>query len=99
MEEQQIEQQQQQIQPQRAEQYLNLISKLLQCPNGQEPEVLDQHLDLIDVGFVSMLMQVATQFAHENNPDGAKFLIFLARELSKQLGLYPDVSTADAPAQ
>lgn len=96
MEEQQEQQPQQQ---QRTEQYLDLISKLLQCPNGKEPEVLDEHLDLIDQGFVSMLMQVATNFAHENNPEGAKFLIFIARELSKQLGLYPDTPTEEAPAQ
>ena len=96
MEQQQAQQQQP---PQRIEQYLDLISKLLQCPNGQEPEVLNQHLDLIDEQFVSTVMQVAMQFAHENNPDGAKFLIHIARELSKQLGLSPDVPTADAPTQ
>lgn len=96
MEQQQAQQQQP---PQRTEQYLTLISKLLQCPNGQEPEILDQHLDLIDERFVSTVMQVAMQFAHENNPDGAKFLTHIARELSKQLGLYPDVPTADDPTQ
>jgi hypothetical protein len=72
--------------------YFNLIDELIRCPNGQEPEVLSSHEDLLDAGFIKSLMQVATMMAHENNQDGAKFLIHLARELSKALGLYPEVS-------
>lgn len=77
------------IDPQRHKRYLELIERLIQCPNGQEPEVLENSPELIDAGFVQTLVQTATYFAHNNNPDGAKFLIFLARELSRQLGLYP----------
>jgi len=36
-----------------------------------------------------MMVQVATYYAHHDNQDAAKFLIHVARELSKQLGLYP----------
>ncbi|NEP44159.1 MAG: hypothetical protein F6K35_35020 [Okeania sp. SIO2H7] len=90
-------------QEQRARKYLDLIQKLFACPNGQEPEVLDAHMELIDAGLVSMMMQVATSMAHQDNPDGAKFMIFIARELSKQLGLYPQMfdqeAEAEAPAQ
>ena len=71
--------------------YYHLIDLLLRCPNGEEPKVLDAHLDLIDANLVKTMMQVATSMAHENNPDGAKFLIHVARELSIQLGLYPQV--------
>lgn len=78
--------------------YLNLIQKLLSCPNGQEPEVLNEHIDLIDADLITTMMQVATMFSHQNNPDGAKFLIFIARELSKQLGLYPETTTPEASA-
>jgi len=86
---------------QRTEEYLNLIHQLFRCENGKEPEVLDAHIELIDAGLVSTMMQVATTMAHQDNPDGAKFLIFVARELSKQLGLYPQVfgKEAEAPAQ
>ena len=72
--------------------YLNLIEQLFSCPNGQEPEVLDNHVDLIDEGLIKSMMQVATMMAHENNADGAKFLIHVARELSIQLGLYPELN-------
>jgi hypothetical protein len=77
---------------QRQELYFGLIEKLLHCPSGQEPEVLDAHSDLLDSGLVQAMVQVATAFAHHDNPDGAKFLIHVARELAKQLGLYPSVA-------
>lgn len=76
----------------RQDRYIDLIQQLLACPNGQEPEVLDTHSELLDAGFVQTLVQVSTMMAHENNPDGAKFLIHVARELAKQLGLYPQTS-------
>ncbi len=75
--------------------YFDLIDKLINCPNGQEPEILEQDSELIDAGFVNTIVQVATIFAHEGNEDGAKFLIHVARDLSKQLGLYPEVSNKE----
>lgn len=78
---------------QRQEEYYKLIDRLLRCPNGKEPEVLDASADLIDENLIRTIMQVATIMAHENNQEGSKFLIFLARQLAKQLGLYPELST------
>lgn len=72
--------------------YMNLIDQLLKCPNGQEPEILDQHPDLLNAGLVQAMTQVAAYFAHHDNQDSAKFLIHVARELAKQLGLYPQVA-------
>lgn len=71
--------------------YFDLIDQLLKCPNGEEPNVLDAHADLLDEGFVRSLVQVATYFTHENNGDAARFLIHVARELARQLGLYPNM--------
>ncbi len=75
--------------------YMNLIDELLHCPNGAEPEVLDSHLELIDAGLIQTMSQVAAYFAHHDNPNAAEFLVHVARELAKQLGLYP----ATAPSQ
>jgi len=69
----------------RQERYFNLIDQLLKCPNGQEPEILDGQPDLLDEGLVKNLMQVATMMAHQDNQEAAKFLIFIARQLSKEL--------------
>ena len=79
----------------RQAQYFDLIDKLLQCPNGQEPEVLEAHSELIDANLVESMARVATMFAHEGNQDGAQFLFFVARELAKQLGLYPEVPNSE----
>ena len=76
----------------RQTQYFNLIDELLQCPNGQEPEVLEAKPELIDSGLVQSMLQVATMFAHQGNQDGAQFLFFVAKRLAKELGLYPEVS-------
>ncbi|WP_036489230.1 hypothetical protein [Myxosarcina sp. GI1] len=78
---------------QRQEEYYKLIDRLLRCPNGKEPEVLDASADLIDENFIRTIMQVATIMAHEDNQEGSKFLIFIARQLARQLGLYPELST------
>lgn len=69
----------------RQERYFNLIDQLLKCPSGQEPEILDSQPDLLDEGLVKTLMQVAMMMAHQDNQDAAKFLIFVARQLSKEL--------------
>jgi cytochrome c-type biogenesis protein CcmH/NrfF len=69
----------------RQERYFNLIDQLLKCPSGQEPEILDSEPDLLDEGLVKNLMQVATMMAHQDNQEAAKFLIFIARQLSKEL--------------
>jgi hypothetical protein len=75
----------------RQELYMNLIDELFKCPNGEEPNVLDAHLELIDAGLVETMLQVASYMAHQDNQDGAKFLTHVARELAKQLGLYPEL--------
>ncbi|MGF1499623.1 MAG: hypothetical protein ACFB8W_22780 [Elainellaceae cyanobacterium] len=70
--------------------YFDLIDRLLQCPNGEEPNVLNAAPDLVDEGLIRTMMQVATVFAHKDNLDGAKFLVHVSRQLAKELGLYPD---------
>ena len=64
----------------RQTQYFNLIDELLQCPNGQEPDVLEAKPELIDSGLVQAMLQVATMFAHQGNQDGAQFLFFVAKQ-------------------
>jgi hypothetical protein len=81
------------IAPERQTQYLSLIENLMACPNGQEPEVLDSQPDLLDAGLVQTLVQVGTMMAHQENPEGAKFLFHVARELAIQLNLYPQQMT------
>ncbi len=80
--------------PERQEAYLKLIERVLNCPNGQEPEVLSSCSDLIDAGFVQMLIQISASMAREGDADTANFLVQLARLLGKSLGLSPELVSA-----
>jgi tetratricopeptide (TPR) repeat protein len=51
----------------RAQAYLKLINALLTCPSGEEPEILNTYLDLVDVGFVKVINQFATQLNNQGN--------------------------------
>ncbi len=79
----------------RQNQYYSLIEQLLKCPNGKEPELIEANLELLDAEFIKSMMQVATSFAHNGNEEGAKFLIHIAKELSKQLGFYPETTNKE----
>ncbi|QDZ38827.1 hypothetical protein FRE64_02070 [Euhalothece natronophila Z-M001] len=81
---------------QRQDEYFELIDRLLQCPNGKEPEVLEGSFHLVDQEFIKTLIQVATAMAHDDNQQSAQFLMFIARELSKQLGFYPDFNNSSS---
>ncbi len=76
--------------PERRDAYLNLIERVLTCPNGQEPEILSSCADLVDAGFVQMLIQISASMASEGDEDTANFLVQLARLLGKSLRLSPD---------
>lgn len=71
----------------RQEQYYQLIDELMRCPNGEEPTILNREIHLVDEGLIKTMIQVGTMMAHENNPDGAQFLFFMARQLAKNLEL------------
>ncbi|MGB3636039.1 MAG: hypothetical protein WBA39_00375 [Rivularia sp. (in: cyanobacteria)] len=76
----------------RQNQYYSLIEQLLKCENGKEPELIQANSELLDADLIKSMMQVATSFAHNGNEEGAKFLIHVAKELSKELGFYPEVT-------
>ncbi|OKH57947.1 hypothetical protein NIES2130_17410 [Scytonema sp. HK-05] len=48
---------------QRQQAYLDLIERLLNCPSGEEPEVLQANQDLLDAEFLLMLEAVAENFS------------------------------------
>jgi len=39
---------------QRVQAYLSLIQELFHCPGGEEPQILNRHLELLDEGFVQV---------------------------------------------
>ncbi len=72
----------------RIQAYLTLIQQLLTCPNGEEPQILNQSLDLVDEGFVQVCQQVAQQLQEAGEENQAGFL----RNLAQQVGEYLNAS-------
>ncbi|CAD5961949.1 hypothetical protein [Planktothrix agardhii] len=69
---------------QRLQAYLSLIQELLDCPSGEENQILNQHLELLDGTFVQVCEQVAEQLQSNGQENVAGFL----RNLAQQVGEY-----------
>ncbi|MEG4519207.1 CHAT domain-containing protein [Microcoleus sp. AT9_A5] len=71
----------------RAQAYLQLIETLLNCPNGEEPQILQANLELVDSGFLQVCEVVAENLAEEGQENQANFLRNLASQLGQFLGM------------
>ncbi|MEB3827388.1 CHAT domain-containing protein [Phormidium sp. CCY1219] len=69
---------------QRSQAYLSLIQELLECPSGEEPQILEAHLELLDEGFVQVCQLVAAQLQEEGQDKRAQFL----RNVAQQVGAF-----------
>nr|NMG10125.1 hypothetical protein [Brasilonema sp. UFV-L1] len=72
---------------QRQQAYLDLIEKLLNCPTGEEPEILQANLDLLDADFLEMLEGVAEYISQQGDENAANWLRNLANQLREALNL------------
>ena len=61
--------------------YLDLVQKLLGCPQGEEWIVLRRHGELVNLGLVEVMGQVANYFAMEGKTKPAKYLHNWASQL------------------
>jgi tetratricopeptide (TPR) repeat protein len=71
----------------RAQAYLQLIETLLNCPNGEERQILQANLELVDSGFLQACEVVAEKLAEEGQENHASFLRNLASQLGQLLGM------------
>jgi len=71
---------------QRSAAYYRLIQKLLECPNGEELQILNAHSELIDPGLLQMIITVTKQFDDNGNQDAVNFLSNIALQLGDFLG-------------
>ncbi len=67
----------------RQQAYLQVIQELLECPQGQEGQVLAQHRDLLGPGLVRTMQQVANQLATNGDTQAAEYLHQWAQELAR----------------
>ena len=65
--------------------YLNLIESLLNCPSGEESQILEANSELVDAGLVQVMLDEANNLRTFNNLDNANSLMTLAGHL---LGSY-----------
>jgi len=72
----------------RAQAYLQLIHTLLNCPNGEEPQILQDNSELLDRGFLETCELVASSLAEQGGENGANFL----RNLASQLWQFIDMN-------
>src|SRR4028119_1671185 len=71
----------------RAQAYQQLIVTLLNCPNGEEPQILEANLELVDSGFLQACEVVAKKLAEEGQENHANFLRNLASQVGQFLGM------------
>jgi len=70
----------------RAQAYLQLIETLLTCPKGEELQILQANLELVDWGFLQVCEVVAENLAEEGQENPASFLRKVASQLGELLG-------------
>ncbi len=72
------------MEEQRLQAYYQLIKSLLNCPDGEEPEILAANTELLDAGFVQVLAAVADHFAQQGEENTANWLRNLATYLNQE---------------
>ncbi len=70
---------------QRMQAYVGLIEQLLGCPQGQEREVLQVNVELVDLGLLEVIEQYSTHLETEGNSKAAKWLREFAVPLAQAL--------------
>ena len=56
----------------RRQAYFNLIRSLLNCPSGEESQILQANSELVDAGLVQVMQQAAENQREEGNENTAK---------------------------
>ncbi|WP_254174772.1 CHAT domain-containing protein [Planktothrix pseudagardhii] len=68
--------------------YLNLIQLLIDCPNGEEVTILQDHAELVDMGLCLTMKKVAETLTENGQEQTAQWLLKIAEELMMLLS-YP----------
>jgi CHAT domain-containing protein len=65
--------------------YMELIQALLSCPNGEEGNILDENMSLVDMVLVEVMGMYASHLRTEGQTGAADFLVDTARQISSSL--------------
>ncbi|MBD2441666.1 CHAT domain-containing protein [Dolichospermum sp. FACHB-1091] len=72
---------------QRLQAYYQLIQQLLSCSNGEKAAILQANRELLDVGFLQVVVGVAETFTQQEEENTANWLLALASQLSEELDI------------
>ena len=72
---------------QRLQAYYQLIQQLLSCPHGEKAAILQANRELLDVGFLQVVVGVAGIFTQQGEENRANRLLALASQLSEELDI------------
>jgi CHAT domain-containing protein len=84
---------------QRVQAYVELIGKLLECPGGQEGEILQQHEELVDRELLMVMVAMSQHLQENGQQDAAAFLGNLREQLEKVLGESVEAEVESASGQ
>ena len=65
--------------------YIQLIQALLECPSGEEDDILNANLELVDANFVQVMEVVVANMAEKGNSNAAAWLQNLAAHLANHV--------------
>jgi CHAT domain-containing protein len=80
---------------QRLEAYINLIEQLLNCPNGEESEILNDNSELVDAGLLEVMTLRAEQLEANDNQNHADFLRLLGSQPVEVLAIFANPQFQD----
>ncbi len=80
---------------QRIQAYLQLIYSLLNCPEGQQIELLQANLGLLDSGLLESMPLVAADLADKGDQNAADWLLNFASQLAEVLGISSSSTTRE----
>ncbi|MEG4841528.1 hypothetical protein [Microcoleus sp. B9-D4] len=83
----------------RAQAYLQLIHTLLNAPNGEEAQILQDNSELLDRGFLETCEVIASTLAEQGGENGAKFLRHLASYLAPLIDMNDDVNSNNSASE
>jgi CHAT domain-containing protein len=83
----------------RAQAYRQLIQTLLNCPNGEERQILEANLELVDSRFLQACEVVAKKLAETGQENQANFFLNLASQIRQLLGKNDDGDSDNSEGQ
>jgi len=78
----------------RLEAYLNLIQLLLNCPSGEEAQILQANSELVDAKLVQTILENANNLRIDKKLDDANYLMTIAGHI---LGIYSNIKLQKLP--